>query len=311
MASIDIGSNTVRLLAAEVAEGKLARQVLEMRAITRLSEGLKDKGRLKPEAASRTLDTLAGFASALERAGVEAVSAVATEALRKAADAADFVKMAKERAGLDIEILAGEEEARRTLMGIRAGIGARLGPGPKLLMDIGGGSSEVVATTDWEEYTAVSVPVGAVSLYERFLMNDPPSVKELSEMESFCFGALSPVDALVAKGAVPTLVGTAGTITTLAAVDMAMDVYDPERVTGHEMERERILRLLWRFASLSKEKRMLIAGLEPGREDIILSGTALLLTLMDRVGAGRIVVCDWGLREGNLIDFHEKTARTR
>jgi len=306
LASIDVGSNTVRLLAAGVEDGRVVKEVLNLRATTRLGEGLAHGRRLKPEAIKRTLTVLKDYRERLKAAGVKDISAVATEALRRASDAGKFIELVNEETDIEIEVITGEEEARRTLIGIKAGLKDIAGPGPKLLIDIGGGSTELTYTTDWEDYQAVSLPLGAVSLYEAFLMDDPPKSSEIIELETACFKGLKPLKGLLPAGVRPVLIGTAGTITTLAALDMAMADYDPARVTGHKMSRETVARLLMRLAGLSNENRRLLAGIEPGREDIILSGTALLGTIMDVAGAGHILVSDSGLREGNLLHFFAK-----
>lgn len=309
LASIDVGSNSVRLLAGRVSEGRIDSVALNLRASTRLSESLRPGGRLRAEAADRTVAVLKDYARRLEEAGVYTVSAVATEALRVATDAKAFVQRVADETGIEIEVISGEEEARRTLIGIRAGVADIAGDGPKLLVDIGGGSTELIYTQDWEAFRPISLPLGAVSLYERYLLNDPPRSADISELEAACFVALKKAGDIVPNGEEPVMVGTAGTITTLAAVEMAMDVYDPLKVTGHRLDRETVARLLARFSGLTKESRRLLAGLEPGREDIILSGTALLGTIMDITGSGFIVVSDYGLREGNLLDYPHRRGR--
>jgi exopolyphosphatase/guanosine-5'-triphosphate,3'-diphosphate pyrophosphatase len=308
VASIDVGTNTVRLLAAEVRDGAIVNQVLNLRQITRLGQGLVKGGRLKREARARTIDALKDFTARLGEAGIKDVSAVATEVLRQAADTADFISDVKDATGLALEVISGEEEAKRTLLGVRAGIEHMGLDGVKLIVDIGGGSTELVLTTDWDSFKALSLPLGAVSLHERFLLSDPPRTGEVMELEAYCFMKIVGLGGLLDEKKPDLFVGTAGTITTLAAVDLAMDAasYDPLRVTGHRLSRETVSRLLARFVGLPRENRRLIAGLEPGREDIIVSGTVLLAAIMDRAGADFIVACDFGLREGNLLYYLEK-----
>jgi len=306
LASIDVGSNTVRLLVAEVNEGRIVKKVLDLMEITRLGEGLSRHRRLRPEARRRTLEALKKFAARIDKTGAVGVTAVATEALRKAEDSAAFIADVKDETGLTLELISGEEEARRTLLGVRAGVSGFGLEGKKLIIDIGGGSTELVLTVDWVEHKTLSLPLGAVTLYERFLINDPPSTLELAELERHCMEVLSSLDDFIGGNGSIHLVGTAGTITTLAAVDMAMETYDPVKVTGHRISRDTVAILMRRFAGLSSENRKLIAGLEPGREDIILSGTVLLGVVMDKANTGSVVVCDFGLREGNLLDYFEK-----
>jgi len=308
LGSIDVGSSTVRLLAAEVENGRIKRQILNLREMTRLGAGLKEGGRLSAGSREHTLKVLREFSDRLKDAGVERVSAVATEALRNASDSADFIAEVRRETGLELEVLTWEEEARRTLLGIRSGVEGLGVEGWKLLIDIGGGSTELITTLDWERRTIRSLPLGAVSLYERFILNDPPSDIEMSELLSYCFGIIGKVE-IRPEGKTPVLIGTAGTITTLAAVDLNLEEYDPETVTGHVLTRDTVDKVLARFLGLSKENRKLIMGLEPGREDIIVSGTLLLGALMDAAGAGSLIVCDSGLREGNLLDFIGKKGK--
>lgn len=305
VASIDVGSNTVRLLAAEVAGGRIVRELLDLRANTRLGEGLAEGGTFNPQARERTLGTLREFSARLKQLRVRAVTAIGTEALRKASDAAGFVEEVRSETGLELDIISGEEEAGRTLMGVRAGIGHIAGDGDKLVVDIGGGSTELVATSNWDDYRAISLPLGAVSLYERFILGDPPSDADLAVLEAHSYATLGALDGFLPAGC-GLLIGTAGTITSLAAVDMRMDEYDPVRITGHTMARDTVARLLSRFCGMTSEQRRLLAGLEPGREDIIVSGTTLLLAIMYRVEAESVVVCDYGLREGNLLYYMEQ-----
>lgn len=300
-ASIDLGSNTVRLLAAEVEGGGIVREVLNLRDITRISEGLGEGGSLKPEARARTLAVLRSYALRLAALKVSKVSVIATEGLRKASDSGAFISDVRDETGLEIEVISGHEEARRTLIGVRAGIGSLAGEGEKLLADIGGGSTELVTTSDWRGFNALSIPLGAVALHERFLYDDPPTAQEMRDLAGFCMDRLGALEKMKPEGGWAALVGTAGTVTTLAAVDMAMDEYDPDRITGHRMTRETVARLLSRFLAMPKESRRLLAGLEAGREDIIVSGTAVLLAVMDVSGLDGVVVCDYGLREGNLL----------
>jgi exopolyphosphatase/guanosine-5'-triphosphate,3'-diphosphate pyrophosphatase len=305
LASIDIGSNSVRLLAAQVEDGRIVRQVLHLREVTRIAEGLKGGGRLSEAAKERTLSVLGRYSEMLRDTGVFDISAIATEGLRKASDAGEFVGRVKEKTGLVVEVISGEDEARRTLVGVRAGLAGHDYPGQKLVIDIGGGSTEFVFTPDWNHFKAVSLPLGAVSLFERFLLSDPPSRVELIDLLTHCYKVLSALDGLF-KDKPALLVGTAGTVTTLAAIDLVMDKYDPARATGHRLKRATIEKLLARLTGLPKENRKLIAGLEPGREDIIISGAVLLGAIMDRSEAAEIIVCDYGLMEGNLLDYYEK-----
>ena len=186
IASIDIGTNTVRLLAAEVRDNKIVREALNLRETTRLGEGLKKGGKLRPEARERTIRALSRFARKMLDAGVKGVSAVGTEALRRASDAVEFIEEAREKAGIDLRVISAEEEARLTLLGVRSGLSGLAPDGEKLIIDIGGGSTEFILTEDWSRHKAISLPVGAVNLFERFLLNDPPVTLEMADLTAFC-----------------------------------------------------------------------------------------------------------------------------
>src|SRR5512135_3914038 len=155
LASIDVGTNTVRLLAAHVRDGRIVDEVLNLREITRLGEGLKKGGPLNPGARARTIEVLKEFAGKLKAAGVKGVRAVATEALRQASDARAFIADVTDATGLTLELISGEEEARRTLLGVKAGIGRTGMSGRKLIVDIGGGSTELIQTSDWARWEAM------------------------------------------------------------------------------------------------------------------------------------------------------------
>src|SRR5512135_361629 len=222
LASIDMGTNTVRLLAAEVEKGKITRELLNLRETVRLGEGLTEGGPLKPEARRRALSVLKGYAERLKSMKVKGVSVVATEALRKAADAPEFVEEVWDKTGLEVEIISSDEEARRTMLGIRAAT-TRLGlKGKKLLVDIGGGSTELIVTTDWVDYQAISLPLGAVHLYERYIMSDPPTVHELASLSALLSKALAGVRGFFPERGEAKMVGTAGTVTTLASIDLGL-----------------------------------------------------------------------------------------
>jgi exopolyphosphatase/guanosine-5'-triphosphate,3'-diphosphate pyrophosphatase len=296
---MDVGTNTVRLLLAEAEAGRITRNVLDMRANTRLGEGLRATGEISPEAAERTLVAITEFAEAVRPHGPDAASVIGTEAIRRAGNSGWFVGEIKRRAGLDIEIISGEEEARRMLIGVRAGVGDIAGAGPKLVIDIGGGSTELVATDDFDGFEAVSVPIGAVTLLEDCVSSDPPSDNDLERVREHAHEALAPYARFF--GPDRKLVGTAGTITTLAAIELGMTEYDPARITGHAISRDALSGMIERFKTVDAATRCGLPGLETGREDIIISGAILLGVLMDMSLSGGIIVSDYGLREGNLL----------
>jgi len=303
LASMDVGTNTVRLLAAEVDSGVIVRRVLDLRANTRLGEGLRATGIISDEAAERTVRAVSEFMERLSTHYPDGVSVVGTEAIRRAGNAEWFISTVKERTGVEIETISGEEEARRMLMGVRAAVGDIAGDGPKLVVDIGGGSTELVATHDFTDCAAASVQVGAVTLYEEHIEHDPPLAGELDMLREHARELLAPEGGLLSGGR--RLIGTAGTITTLAAVELGLKEYDPAVVTGHEITRGALETVLERLSATDSSGRLEMPGLESGREDVIVSGAVLLGVIMDISDSGSILVSDYGLREGNLLNLQD------
>jgi exopolyphosphatase/guanosine-5'-triphosphate,3'-diphosphate pyrophosphatase len=205
-------------------------------------------------------------------------------------------------------VLSGAEEARLTLTGVLSSVRA---DGLCLIVDIGGGSTELILSRDGLPLHTTSIRLGVVHLSEELLQNDPPSQPELLSLKSKIHDRLDLALAHDFSSALPalspssvSLIGTAGTITTLAAIDLKLTQYDPARITNHCLSRSAIEAIFHRLAGMRCDQRATVAGLEEGREDLIIPGTALLLTIMNRFGCETITVSDGGLLEGILIDAY-------
>ena len=312
LAGIDIGTNTLRLLIADAGPATL-RQLVSDRIITRLGQGIDRSGMLAPDAQERSISALARFAEQVRLHSVTALDAVGTSALRTAGNAQEFIRDVKDRTGLDIRVITGDEEARLTLLGVRSAFGEGSPAeqsGACMVLDVGGGSTEVILARTDGESTERSLPMGAVYLTERFLLHDPPHQEEIATLRMSVREALRSLDE--AGGAVrPTgLIGTAGTITTLAAMHLEMEEYDPVRINGSRLRRQDLDRLVTLLAGKSIGERRAIKGLEPGREDIILAGAIVVQEIMERTGAADLLVSDWGLREGIVLDLYKKLRGT-
>jgi exopolyphosphatase / guanosine-5'-triphosphate,3'-diphosphate pyrophosphatase len=301
LATIDLGTNTVRLLVVD-AEGGGWRPVDQAQRVTRLGEGQAGRGALQPAPAARTLDTVAEFVRRAEALGAARVRIIATSAVREAANRAEFVARLEAAAGRAVEVLSGEEEARLTLLGVQSGLPALAGP--FVLLDIGGGSTEFTLARGGRLERAVSLRLGVVAYAER-----PPSdgrfdAAALAGMRAEIAARLyrEVPDAIAAAGA-RRLVGTAGTVTTLAALDLGLHAYDPARVQGHALARAAIEGLLDHLARLTHAERAALACLEPGRADVIVPGIAICLGAMERLGFDVLTVSDRGLREGILCEI--------
>jgi exopolyphosphatase/guanosine-5'-triphosphate,3'-diphosphate pyrophosphatase len=243
------------------------------------------------------------FRELAETHGATAIRAVGTSALREATNRASFLAAARDEAGMEVAVVSGEEEARLTLLGVRAGLPRA--PARLVMMDIGGGSTELLLADGERILATVSTGLGVVKLTESTLHHDPPAPTELDAVRRMAARRLDRARTAEIRHitAQDTLVGTAGTVTSLAAIDLALVPYDPARVTGHRMTRDRLAELLRRLAGLPLADRRRVPGLEPARADVIVAGVVVCLAAMDVLGFSVLTVSDGGLREGILLDL--------
>jgi exopolyphosphatase/guanosine-5'-triphosphate,3'-diphosphate pyrophosphatase len=307
LAGIDIGTNTIRLLVAETGPG-IFREICSGRTITRLGQGLDRSGIISPEAQERSLAALAEFVDHARFHSASSIAAVGTSALRKASNAAAFISTVEEQLGIAVRVITGEEEARLTLLGVGRALGeGRLGS--SVAIDIGGGSTEVIRMHPSSGAREVSLPLGAVYLTERFIHHDPPAEEEIGNIRKTVREELARHGDMMCPGPSVTLVGTAGTITTLAAMDQELTEYDPAKINGYVLTGESLDRIVRKLSAGTLAERRNMKGLEPGREDIILAGALVAQEIMERCGSPEMLVSDWGLREGIVLDLYEKSSR--
>jgi exopolyphosphatase/guanosine-5'-triphosphate,3'-diphosphate pyrophosphatase len=305
LASIDLGSNTIHLLVVDVAADGGWRIVEHDQQVTRLGEGLARAGRLADAPMARTRDVVLGFVRRAERAGAREIAIVATSAVREAANGAEFAADLGRRAGHPVRVVSGDDEARLTVRGVLRG----LRPVPRTLrtFDIGGGSTEYVLARDARVVAAVSLRLGVVPLAERYPFPGPVDAASYRQLEDELRARLAAeLPPAIREATVEALVGTAGTVTTLAALDQGLATYDRDRVQGHRLSRAAIERLRDRLAALDVAGRAALPCLEPGRADLIVPGVAIVTATMDVLGADAVVVSDWGLREGIMADIAER-----
>ncbi len=303
LAAIDIGTNTLRLLLAEISAGAL-REIHSDRRITRLGQDLCRTGRISLSARDRSIAALADFNRSMTRYGTDHVAAVGTSALRNASNADDFITAVREITGIEIRVISGEEEARLTLLGVTRALDIR--NKRALVMDIGGGSTELILSRPEGRSRVISLPLGAVYLTEHFLKGDPPAADEMEQARRMIESELDKHGWLEHVSADVVLIGTAGTITTLAAMNMKLTDYDPARINGARLSRKSIDGLVSVLSSTAVRDRQTLPGLEPGREDIILAGAVVCREIMNRLGFQQVQVSDWGLREGILFDLYDR-----
>lgn len=296
LASIDLGTNTARLLIGRVERGAVA-PILVKRRITRLGGGFTREAGISPEAWQRTLEALSDFADEMKRGGVTRLRAVATSAVRDAVNGAVFCRKVAERTGIRLEVIDGEEEGRLTLAGVISGLNRK--EGDFFVFDVGGGSTEYTLAESRRPLYTESLPLGVVRLTEG--KPDVAAMEEKIDRELAGFGGRLEGRGLRGRLGGATLVGTAGTATTLAAISLGMTDYDYRLVNNHILTREEIGRLFAMLLPLSPAERLMVPGLERGREDLIIAGTLITLRTMDTFGYDRMTVSDFGLLEGVLL----------
>jgi len=296
LATFDVGSNTVLLLAAEVDERRQPRILAELSRITRLGRGVDKNGRLDPGSSALTLTTLQEFAATAARLGVERIAAAATAALRDAADGSEFIARVKERAGIQLQVIPGAEEAALSHLAVVRGLSLDQSL-PLLIVDIGGGSTELIRAEPGAELELASLQIGSVRLTERCVHSDPPSDADTASLRATIEDAL---DGLGWRFRPARLVGIAGTVTTLCAVALGLLSYDSGAVHGHRLPRTEVLRVIGLLRSLPQVERLKLPGLPEGRADVLFAGATILEHVLERFGANEVTVSDQGVRWGLL-----------
>ena len=278
------------------------RVVEEAQRVTRLGESQAATGALGPVPMARTAATVADYVRRAEALGATRVRVTATSAVREAANRAEFVALVESVDGTTLEVLSGEDEARLTLLGARSGLPDLAGR--FVLFDIGGGSTEFVVAEGDRLERALSLRLGVVGLAERYVDGGAAGSRALGGHAGGVAAALAPaVPGALGVGNATRLVGTAGTVTTLAALDLGLAAYDQSRVQGHVLRRDAIERLLARLGALTLAARAALPCLEPGRADVLIPGIAICLAVMERLGFDALTVSDRSLREGVLCEI--------
>jgi exopolyphosphatase/guanosine-5'-triphosphate,3'-diphosphate pyrophosphatase len=305
LATIDLGTNTVRYLLVEIDGRRADWLVIDQdQRVTRLGEGLAAAGRLGEAPMARTGAAVHEYAERARRLGAAEVRVVATSAVREAVNGREFAAGLERATGVRIAIVSGEAEARLTVRGVLAGL--RNVAAPLIVFDVGGGSTEFIRWRDGAVAAATSLRLGVVPLAERYPFPKPVEWDRygalVREIRDRLARELSPA---ITASPVETLVGTAGTVTTLAALDLGLDAYDAGRVQGHRLTRAAIDTQLRRLGALDLTGRAALPCLEPGRADLIVPGVAIVTATMERLAAEALVVSDWSLREGIVAELVE------
>jgi exopolyphosphatase/guanosine-5'-triphosphate,3'-diphosphate pyrophosphatase len=301
---VDIGTNSTRLLVADV-EGDSVRQVDRRTEVTRLGQGVDASGALVPEAMERVYAVLETYRTAIEEAGCDVTTGVLTSAVRDASNGAEFTAIVRERYGFDASTISGDTEAELTYLGATS---ERDDGGRTIaVVDIGGGSTEIVIGRGGEVSFHVSTQAGVVRQTERHLDSDPPAENELHTLAAEIRGIVGSAVRGDVRAPVEHVIAVAGTATSCAAIDLALEPYDAERVEGHVLSASTLRDILGRLAELTLEERRAVPGLHPDRAPTIVAGVVILLGVLDCLGLGAVEVSEHDILRGAAI----ARARTR
>ncbi len=295
MAAIDCGTNSIRLLVADVAGDSLTDVDRRMK-IVRLGAGVDRTGRLAAEAIERTRIALKGYADEIARLDAERVRMVATSATRDATNAAEFRDMVTATLGVGPEVISGDEEARLSFTGAVRGLPADL-PGPYLVADIGGGSTEFVRGTDTVD-AALSVDIGCVRMTERHLHSDPPTPEQVAAAEADIAAAVDRALTTVDGSRAGTLVGLAGSVTTVAGIALDLPAYDPARIHHARIGYPDVAKVTADLLAATRAERLAIPVMHPGRADVIGAGALILRVIMQRAGFDAVIASEHDILDG-------------
>lgn len=295
VAAIDCGTNSIRLLIADRSAGALTDVVRRME-IVRLGQGVDRTGRLDPEALARTLAATADYAAQCREHGVQAVRFVATSATRDAQNREEFFAGVRDALGVEVEVITGAQEAALSFAGAVSILGSA-DPAPNLVVDIGGGSTELVLG-DHEVERAVSLDIGSVRMTERHIRSDPPNEDEVAAARADIGAALDRAADDLDLARVRTLVGVAGSVTTLTALALGLDAYRPERINAARLSLDQVRTAAQALLTMPRTERAALGFMHPGRVDVIGAGALIWAEVVDRVAQA---VADGGGHLGQVI----------
>jgi exopolyphosphatase / guanosine-5'-triphosphate,3'-diphosphate pyrophosphatase len=300
VAVVDIGSNSTRLLITEVDGARVTDELERRSSVTRLGTGVDADGRLRDDAMERVFSTLDEYAAAIEEHGADVKLAVLTSAVRDSENGAEFANQVRDRYGLVPHVLSGDDEAQLTFLGATS----ESDPDddePTLVIDIGGGSTEMVIGTGREVRFHVSTQAGVVRQTERHIGYDPPEPGELEELAADVASIIEDAVPDQERADVRRAIAVAGTATSLAAIDQELDPYDPERVQGYSLTREACERILERLAAIPLKQRRQVAGLHPDRAPTIVAGAVILREVLTVFALDRVEVSEHDILRGAAI----------
>lgn len=313
-AAVDCGTNSIRLLIADVDGSSVVDVVREMR-IVRLGQGVDATGRFADEALKRVFDACDEFAELIDEHGPMPVRFVATSATRDAENRDEFIAGVKERLGVAPEVISGEEEASLSFLGASAGVSSRVEgglPQPVLVMDLGGGSTELVVGSGTAG-SGFSMNIGCVRMTERHITADPISDEQIAAVEADVDAAFDEAAQHVDIASARALVGVAGTITTLTAAALELDAYVPDAIHGAQLSSDEVSRTVQSLIEMASDERAKLPYMHPGRVDVIVGGAIVYRRLIRRIeeavgGSIPIVTSEADILDGIAIDLAERSS---
>jgi len=296
-AVVDVGTNSVKFVIAEQAPDNSWTTVVDRAEVTRLGEGLDEAGELQEAPMARTVDAIAAMVEEAKQDGVEEIAAVGTAGLRIASNSSAFVDAVRERTGVEVEVISGEEESRLAYLAVTSALD--LGEGSLVVFDTGGGSSQFTFGRAKEVDERFSVNVGAVRFTERFGLDGVVGEDAVAEARKAIAADFSRLDG---RPAPDMLVGMGGAVTNMAAVSHGLETYDPSVVQGTVLDAAEVDRQIELYRTRTADQRREIPGLQPKRAEVILAGACVVRTVLEKLGRDSLTVSDRGLRHGLLAE---------
>jgi exopolyphosphatase/guanosine-5'-triphosphate,3'-diphosphate pyrophosphatase len=300
VAVVDIGSNSTRLLIAELQDHRVRRELVRHSEVTRLGAGVDADGRLRDDAMQRVYTTLDGYRAEIDEHGVQSAVAVLTSAVRDSANGEEFAQTVRTRYGLEPHVLSGDQEARLTFLGATSERDASVRV-PTLVLDIGGGSTEMIIGSGGEVGFHVSTQAGVVRQTERHLRADPPDPGEMEALVADVHAILQAGVPAERRGEVKRGIAVAGTATSLAAIAQHLDPYDPERVHGYLLSAGESDRILGELSAMTLEQRHNVAGLHPDRAPTIVAGVLIFREVLRLFGLSQIEISEHDILRGAAL----------
>jgi exopolyphosphatase/guanosine-5'-triphosphate,3'-diphosphate pyrophosphatase len=307
LAAVDVGTNSTRLLVADVDGDRITAEQAREMVITRLGKGVDRSRRLDPAALERTLEVLAGYAATCARLGVRATRVVATSATRDAANRGEFLDGVRRLLGVEAEVLSGAEEGAIAYAGATHDL-----PGDErtLVVDIGGGSTELIIGNHDPE-AALSIDVGCVRLLERHLHSDPPSAGEVAALRRDLQAHLAQVPAVLDPASAGRVVGVAGTITTVTAIALGLERYDPARIHHAVLSADLVTATAARLCAMTIAERAALPTMARGREDVIAAGALVLDEICRTFRIDRLIASEADILDGVLLGLRRRLGAER